>query len=756
MEACGYAVCKTDRRIVGLNQCKIQFEDKREKLCQLILSSFFCLLLFLSCLSTLSFSAQFTVMGGGAGGRFSDILIDPGKPETAFLSGDNTGIWKTIDGGMSWQSLNKNGLLNYRVADLEFHPENSSIIYAATQGGAFRTMDSGTSWKSLRISEFPEVDQRYQSRYWSALSCIKVCPQNPKIIFAGCGGSTRFRPRSGLLYAGYKSKDEGNSWECIPNDNGGPDPSRSLVVSDFAWSPNDSRQVFMASNQGLYKSSDGGQHWLRLSNGLDRYPIMEIKTVPADERKLYAATATKNSGGLYFSDDGGEYFRKIGPKRFLHHKSCKGIKFIDKEGKKFFANMSSRLLYTNNGGMTWEIFGKPNHRGYLDFWRSSVLSFDVDIKNPALIYTVSDFILKTKDKCRQCESSYSTKAQNGFKNRGLVNTSTRSILVDPKDPAHIIIGELDIGISESRDNGVTWNNFHEFFRKMPNRPWECFALDCDPSGTLYALVGSRSRNISWLVKREAGKNWQAIKRFAVAEAEMDIEVATDACDIKIFITLPGTGLACWDKKADQWTVQTFGNRWPVFVTQDPVSKDTLYACCRFRRKAGKGGLFRSKNFGDTWKAISPHYPGFSDVWTIAVDPRRNNFLYAGTRGYRRAGTGGLYLSTDTGATWKRIDQSIKIANEDPGKRAKRWVRSIVFSQDGSMLCLGLSDDGYDYNMDKGIFVSRNGGQIFNKINQMPFNDINTLTADPVDPHILWAGTEGGGAWRIRLDDGAYH
>ena len=691
-----------------------------------------------------AFSQEVMVLGGGAGGRFSDVEIDPENSDIIYVTGDNAGIWTSTNGGSTWTCLNNNGLVNYAIADVEIHPFSSNILYVATQGGPFKSINSGRSWKSLRNPGFPPITQDWDKKYHAALACIRVCAQDPNIIYAGCGGSTKFRTREGLLYAGYRSTDGGSTWSPIPNSNGGPDVSKPLVVSSFAWNPDSSKQIYMATNQGLFKSNDYGENWTKLTNGLDDKPVVALEVVSGGPGKIYAATSSETSGGIFTSDDGGLSFRRINPAGSLNQKSCGDIQVINTDaGHRLYASVYSRLIMTDDSGESWTNLGAPPNKGFVNFWGSGIKQFSVAKKDPNQMVTVCDFIIRSNDGGATWTDAYSISFDNNkFKNRGLVNTAPQAIFVNPKNKNHIMLGEYDIGLSQSMDGGITWKNYREYFRlNFQDSPWECFDIIMHDD-VYYAMMGRRVANFSWLMKSSDADTWVPIRKFNRFNAKM-IAVNNNG-KTRLVVAVAGEGVYRSDAPFTNWQIETFGNGAPIAIVKD--SNDVVYTALRFWQSQN-GGVYKSEDLGATWTSLS-NGDWFGDSVCVVVNPTDPSLIFVGTSGYQKPGKGGLFRSTDSGLTWEQVDNTILIPYED---QQKRRIKTITLNSNGSKLFVGLDDaHSSDYNMAKGLFVSNDLGDSFSKIGGLPSDKINCLTANPFDPNSVYVGAEGGGSLKIVL------
>ncbi len=218
------------------------------------------------------------------------------------------GVYKTVDGGDNWEHI---GLVETeRISRIVIHPENPEIIYVAALGhlwnanderGVFRTKDGGKSWEHVL-----KIDEN------TGASDISIDLNNPDIIYAGMWDFRRkpytFRsggPGSGL----FKTSDGGDTWtkltEGLPESNSGRiSVAVSPLKTEMVYA------LFEAENDegGLYRSDDSGKSWKRVnnSNAMTERPFYfsQIYTDHVDTMRIY-----KPSFNLNVSDNGGENFR---------------------------------------------------------------------------------------------------------------------------------------------------------------------------------------------------------------------------------------------------------------------------------------------------------------------------------------------------------------------------------------------------------------------------------------------------------------
>jgi photosystem II stability/assembly factor-like uncharacterized protein len=184
-----------------------------------------------------------------------------------------SGIYKSQDGGSTWEAANDSLTEYSNITDLALHPEQPQVVYAASpRDGLFRSTDGGATW--LRLEGLPP-----QARPRS----IALHPIKEGTLFVG------------LDFGGlYRSTDAGESWQPIT---AGLPPESS--IQSIKFNPGDPDQLYLADNMsGVYQSMDGGQTWSVINEGLRTRAVTAL-AFSSDGRHLYAAT---DGEGVYRLD----------------------------------------------------------------------------------------------------------------------------------------------------------------------------------------------------------------------------------------------------------------------------------------------------------------------------------------------------------------------------------------------------------------------------------------------------------------------
>lgn len=302
---------------------------------------------------------------GPPGNRTSAVVGVPGDPLVYYIGASSGGIWKSVDGGEHWFPIFDDQPAQ-SIGALAVAPSDPNIVWAGTGeafirsnisigNGVYKSTDAGRTWKHMGLDKTGRIGR------------VAIDAHNPDIVFVAalghCYGPQKER---GV----FRTRDGGQTWEHVlfVDENTGcfeiaMDPSNSRILFAGMW-PIVIRTWGRESggpNGGIWKSTDGGDTWKRLTgNGLPSPPIGKVglAVAPSNPRIVYALieTGTPNRGVLWRSSDGGESWQLVSYNRLLnerpHYASRLMVNPADENEVYFAANSMSRTL---DGGYTTEV-----------------------------------------------------------------------------------------------------------------------------------------------------------------------------------------------------------------------------------------------------------------------------------------------------------------------------------------------------------------------------------------------------------------
>ncbi len=267
------------------------------------------------------FGAAWRVEGpGNIGARINTIKVHPTNPNIIYVGFSRGGVWKTTDGGANWKPIfDKQTYL--AIGDIELDPKNPNVVYVGTGDvniggyvaygdGLWRSPDGGATWQHLGLD-----NQRIISK-------IIVHPTQAGVLFVAAMGMPFARTTDRGV---YRSKDNGATWQRVlfASDQAG--------AIDLSMSPDNPNELFAATwdrlrsykanlisgpNGAIWKSTDGGNTWNRLTNGLPggRQGRIGLSQTPQNPSLLYASFVDSTSAleGIFRSTDRGASWQATG------------------------------------------------------------------------------------------------------------------------------------------------------------------------------------------------------------------------------------------------------------------------------------------------------------------------------------------------------------------------------------------------------------------------------------------------------------
>ncbi len=746
-----------------------------------------CFLIFGShSLSSLSWSP----IGPGGGGWLTTITIVDDAAHTVYVGCDVGGIYKSTDNGRSWQIKN-NGLTNYFVQDVAYDPQNSLTLYAATRGGVFKSIDGAETWVSKR-SGFPEENSGHFS---APVSDIVVDPQSPNIVYAGIGV-----PRQGYILNSYhwdndevikgtiyKSIDFGENWQPI-HETG--IPTEAMIYS-LAIAPGDSKTLYAATSEGVYKSSDSGATWTEKNEGLPTLKrAMSLVVDPTKTNILYVTIWAKpgsNSweGGVYKSEDGGQQWhakndglpREMGSEEGMT--SNYPVLVIDPNNPQvlYVGNNSwtpdPGVYKTIDGGEHWSWSSREDgddqnvKLGWIDYG-AAIKTLAIDPAKPARLYFgTSTDLVKTENGGTNWTQTYTHRNGEAWQGTGLETTCVQDVVIDPDDSSTIYAGYWDMGFLKSIDGGVSFKRTSADV-KVGDEEYgaNSFSIVVDPAAPsdIYATFGWWEENKGGVWKSsDRGESWVAARNglpnATIWSIAMDTKSPKNARIL--YAASYNNGIYKTTNGGQNWIAvnnglgerdDNFHNLQVRKIIVDPGNSSVLYAGIEAKEYSIgedsytiQGGIFKSVDAGKNWFRIDSKLPQLS-VWDIVVDPGNSQTLYTAVSSVYdhswnnhngKSFYGGVFKSSDGGATWQKMSNGF-------GSRENLNVAALAISSANNhqTLYAATTDAPYhDNSSGRGIFKTIDGGAHWKPINQgLSVLIASSLTIDPSNQTVLYAGS----------------
>ncbi|NNG09333.1 MAG: glycosyl hydrolase, partial [Arenibacter sp.] len=260
-------------------------------------------------------------IGPFRGGRSVTATGVIGDPLTYYMGTTGGGLWKTSDAGQRWENISDGFFETGSVGAVAVSKSDPNIVYCgmgehAVRGvmtsygdGVYKSTDAGKTWKKIGLEKTQHIAR------------IVIHPTNPDIVYVAAQGALYGPTKERGI---YKSVDGGASWKLVlyVNDLTGcnelsMDANTPEVMYASMWhhqrKPN--MVVSGGAGSGLYKSTDGGDSWFQIHNGLpEEKGKMAIAVSPANSNKVYAlieSDSNQDKGGLFVSNDAGNSWSMV-------------------------------------------------------------------------------------------------------------------------------------------------------------------------------------------------------------------------------------------------------------------------------------------------------------------------------------------------------------------------------------------------------------------------------------------------------------
>jgi photosystem II stability/assembly factor-like uncharacterized protein len=689
-------------------------------------------------------------IGPFRGGRSNSACGVIGDPNTYYMGTTGGGLWKTDDMGISWRNVSDNYFKTGSVGAVAVAESDPNVVFVgmgehAVRGvmthhgdGVYKSTDAGKTWKRVGL----ELTQH--------ISRIVIDPKNPNILWVAAQGALY---SSSAQRGIYKSVDGGATWKNVlfVNDKTGAaelsmDMNNPRILYAAMWEHGRLpwKVISGGSGSGLYKSSDGGESWERLKEGLpEEMGKMSIAVSRSNPEKVYAlieSDSDKEAGGLFLSTDSGKKWSRITNDHRLVQRAWYYIELVvDPKNENTIYVMSASALRSTDGGKTWETLS-GTHGDYHDLWINPTNSNNFIISNDG-----GSAVTFNGGKSWSTQSNMPT-------------GQFYRINVDNQFPYRIYGGQQDntsVSIASRELNGggisaASWTY---------SAGGESAFLAFDPDDPKFVMGDSYQGTIEILnIKAQAGTNMMA--------APIQY-LGMDAKDIKYRFNWNAPII--WSKHEPntfyhgaQYLLKTsdMGKTWKE-VSPDLTRND--------KDKQGKGGgpytneavgaenygtlsyiiesphekgviwtgsddglVYLTRDGGANWKNVTPKALEECLINAIEVSPHDKGTAYIATTRYKfNDHRPGLYKTTDYGNNWDRIDNGL------PPNAFTRVVREDDVRRD--LLFAGT---------EIGLFISWDGGK-----NWSPFQlnlPITPITDLRVHKGNLIASTSGRGFWI--LDD----
>lgn len=636
-------------------------------------------------------------------GRVTAIVGAESDPDLLYVGSAAGGIWKSVNGGVTWEPIFDDQPVASIGALAVFQP-TPDLIWAGTGeanvrnsvsigGGVFRSLDGGRTWKDLGL----EATER--------IARIVLHPTNPDVAYVAALGRL--------------------------------------------WGE--------SSERGVFRTTDGGRTWKKVLYVDEKTGAAELVMDPANPNKLiagmwqfrrwpYKFESGGPGSGLYVTYDGGDTWKKYTeedglPKGDLGRAA---VAFSRSNPSTVYALVEadkSALLRSDDGGRRWRTVNSDQQTADRPFYYSLI---QVDPARPDRVYNVATRL------------NVSNNGGATFQRLGRSNdlhSDYHALWINPRDPELLVAGN-DGGVGISRDRGETW----QFVTNLPIAQYYHVAVDMD---TPYNIYGGLQDNGSW---RGPSSVWESggirnhhWQRVGFGDG---FDTRPDPRDSMMGYSMAQEGsLLRWNLRSGEMQflkpaeidptdpAKKLRFNWNSGLGLDPFDPDTIYYGSQYVHKSTDGGA--------SWTAISPDLTTNNPAWrgaaksggltpdasgaesfesiiAIAPSPLAKGQLWVGTD------DGRLHITRDGGKNWESLEKNVR------GVPANTWIPHIKASAFDAGTAFVVFDNHRRSDFATYVYRTDDYGKTWKSLATPDIRGYAlTIEQDPVDRDLLFLGTEFG-------------
>jgi photosystem II stability/assembly factor-like uncharacterized protein len=698
------------------------------------------------------------------GGRAVDVIKPADQPHVIYVGYASGGVWKSENNGHTFKPITDQ-LSSQIVGSLAIDPNDSNVLWLGTGEnnssrssyggmGVFKSNDAGESWTHMGLGDTDRIGR------------ILVDPENSDHVYVAALGKLYSKGGDRGL---YRSKDGGKTWETLIK---GKDwtgfidvaKAKNGVMYASSWDRSRSAWNFVEGGKGsaVYRSTDGGDNWEKLTNGLPQGEYTgRIGLTVSDSQPNTLYVSIDNQTPLPESewDLGGsavtvKRLRLMDKETFLLQDEKAIESFL--RGNNFPPDLKAEevIEQVKNDEITPKSLVEKMADGNDNLFNVDIKSLEIYRSDDAgdsfyrthekdlqqVVFSYGYYFGQVKVDPNDVDTVYATgvpfiKSTDGGKTwsgawDSSVHADIQAIWINRKHSNHIIIGN-DGGVDESFDGGQSWQKVD----KQPVGQFYTIAVDMEKPYNIYGglqdngtLKGS-SKNLFYN-NQYRGENWERIFGGDGMHVNVDDEEKLTYVGFQF-----GNSFRLSSAAPKRITPPTYvgeeslRKNWNTPVMMSTHNKDILYF-------AGHK-VYRSMNKGDDWTEISGDLTEsnkrgdvpFATATSLSESPLKFGLLWVGTD------DGMVWVTNDGGNQWKKVSKQLP-----KGK----WVSRVLASpHEEKRAWLALNNYRND-DIQPYLYKTENLGKNWQKMSKgLPNETINVVKEDPKNENIVYVGTDKG-------------
>ena len=661
---------------------------------------------------------QWRNIGPFRGGRSLTAVGVPSQPLTYYFGSVGGGVWKTTDAGLQWKNISDGYFETGSVGALAVAESDPNVIYAGmgeacirpvmtSHGdGVYKSMDAGDTWTHIGLDN---------SR---TISRVIVHPKNADLVYLAVQGDQYQASEDRGV---YRSRNGGKSWEKILYENEytgvsglSMDRNNPRILYASLWDHH--RQPWQMRSggvgSGIYKSTDGGDTWNKLTKGLPEKMGKTDVSVSGANSKVVYVIAEAEKGGLFRSNNGGKSFKRVNSDRVLIARSWYYIHvFADPQDENVVYVLNAPFMKSTDGGKSFNRISVPhgdNHGLWINPYDNTNMinandgganisfnsgkSWSTQKNQPTAQFyrVITDNRFPYYVYAGQQDNS-SVAVPSSTSGRGIdwsdwyhaAGCESAYLAFDPDNPVEIyggcyqgLIEKLNVMTRKSRSVmayeylGLGSVAKDQKFRFNWNAP--IFASPHDPQTIYHAgnvLFKTNNGGDTWdimspdLTRNDVEKqSWGSVPftneaaggevyntiLYAVESPHAAGTIWTGSDDGLIHITRNG------GRDWKNITPRSMDEGMVNAIEISPHDPGTAYvAFTKYKYGDLTPYIYKTTNYGNSWTMRTKGIPKDAFVRVVREDPNKKGLLYAGTET-------GLYLSDDQGKSWQQFQLNLPV------------------------------------------------------------------------------------------------
>jgi photosystem II stability/assembly factor-like uncharacterized protein len=656
------------------------------------------------------------MVGPNRGGRVTSVTGVSSQPFTFYMGVASGGVWKTTDAGQNWFPITDGQIPLGSIGAIQVAESNPNIVYVGTGSdglrsnvstgrGVYRSTDAGKTWTFVGLREVGQI------------GAVRIHPSNPDIVYVSAVGNL-FAPNAERGV--FRTRDGGRTWQKVLY------VSDSTGAADVELQPGNPNVVYAVMSRarrkpwtiisgaregGIYKSTDGGDSWTRLTNGLPDGLIGKgnLAVTAANPNRVYLLYEAKPGGGLYRSDDAGAtwslvnstgalvqrpfYYTTLGAdptNADVVYAGAEGF-FKSTDGGRTMRSMSvphgdnhdiwinphdgNIMIQSNDGGANVSLNGGRTWSTQYNQPTAEIYQVYTDNQFPYRLYGAQ------QDNTTLIVPSLPLNSGQGDEWRTGPGCETGPIMPHPTNPDTVYgscKGQFSRMYLKSGQEKQYWVGAQSLYGNVPAdlvyRFQRVSPMEVSPHDPRTIYYGSQFVHRT----RDEGVTWEKISPDLTANdpklrnAISGEPITRDMTGEEMYPTL----YSIRESPVQKGVIWTGSNDGPFHVTRDDgktwtniTPKDlppggrvamiepsphragsAYYAVYRYLLGDFRPYIYRTDDFGKSWTLLTPGNNGIAidePTRVVREDPDREGLLYAGTEF-------GMYVSFDNGTHWQPL------------------------------------------------------------------------------------------------------